>query len=76
MKQVKAVLSRHLVGGKILPYSDEFNIARAEFNKAAGLDLSELDFWRAILRSQGNKRRPPPRKKVAAAAKEEEDDGE
>jgi hypothetical protein len=73
VKQVKAILSRHLVGGKILPYSDEFNTARGEFNKAAGLELVELDFWRAILRAQGNKRRPPPRKKVAAAKEDDED---
>ena len=77
MKQLKAVLSRHLIGGKILPYSDEFNAGRNEFNKAAGTDLSEQDFWRAIMRLQGAKRRPPaPRKKVAAQAADEEDDGE
>ena len=72
LKQLRAVLSRHLVGGKIMPYSDEFNIARGEFNKAAGVELSEQDFWRAILRAQGNKRRPPPRKK-AAVAKDDDD---
>ena len=76
IKQLRAVLSRHLVGGKILPYSDEFNTARGEFNKAAKLELAEADFWRAVLRAQGNKRRPPPRKKVAAAAKDDEEDGE
>jgi hypothetical protein len=77
MKQMKAVLSRHLIGGKILPYSDEFNAGRNEFNKAAGTDLSEQDFWRAIMRLQGAKRRPPaPRKKVAAAKASEEDDDE
>jgi len=76
LKQVKAVLSRHLVGGKILPYSEEFNIARAEFNKVAALELTELDFWRAVLRSQGSKRRPPPRKKAVAVPKDEEEEGE
>ena len=76
LKQLKAALSRHLIGGKILPYSDEFNSAKAEFTKAAGIELSEQDFWRAILRLQGAKRRPPaPRKKVAAKA-DDEDDGE
>lgn len=53
IKQLRAVLSRHLVGGKILPYSDEFNTARGEFNKVSSLDLNEQDFWRAVLRSQG-----------------------
>jgi len=77
MKQMKAVLSRHLIAGKVLPYSDEFNAGRNEFNKAAKTQLSEQDFWRAVLRLQGAKRRPPPpRKKVAAAKVEDDDDGE
>jgi hypothetical protein len=78
MKQMKAVLSRHLIGGKVLPYSDEFNAGRNEFNKAAGTDLSEQDFWRAIMKLHGATRRPPaPRKKVAAkAAASDEEDGE
>ena len=76
LKQLKATLSRHLIAGKILPYSDEFKNARAEFAKAAGIDISDQDFWRAILRLQGSKRRPPaPRKKVVAKA-DDEDDGE
>ena len=75
MKQMKAVLSRHLIAGKVLPYSDEFNAGRNEFNKAAGTELSEQDFWRPIMRLQGAKRRPPaPRKKVAAG--EPADDGD
>ena len=76
LKQLKAILSRHLIGGKILPYSDEFNAARAEFTKAAGAEVPEQDFWRGILRVLGNKRRPPPRKKAVAAAKDDEDEGE
>ena len=77
IKHLKPVLSRHLVAGKILPYSDEFAVAKKEFNKAAGSDLSDQDFWRAIMRLQGAKRRPPTRKKVAAAAEEpDDDDGE
>src|SRR5918997_1446864 len=43
LKQLKAALSRHLIAGKILPYSDEFKNAKSEFTKAAGLDLSEQD---------------------------------
>ena len=77
LKQLKLLLPRHAKGGKILPYSDEFNAARTEFNKLAGTDLNEHDFWRSILRSQGARRRPPAKRtKVAAAAREEEDDGE
>jgi hypothetical protein len=77
-KQLKAVLSRHLVGGKILPYSDEFTVARTEFTKVSGTDLSEQDFWRAIQRLHGSKRRPPKRAKVAVtpAAAEDDEDGE
>lgn len=75
-KQLKAVLSRHLVGGKILPYSDEFNTARTEFTKVSGTDLGEQDFWRAIQRLHGSKRRPPKRAKVAVPAAEDDDDGE
>jgi|SRR5439155_23008759 len=74
LKQLKAVLSRHAVGGKVLPYSDEFLSARNEFNKLTRADMSEQDFWRSILRLQGTKRRPPAPKKVAAAAEESDDD--
>ena len=77
IKHLKPVLSRHLVAGKIMPYSDEFAVAHKEFNKVAGATLGEQDFWRAIMRLQGAKRRPPTRKKVAAAAEEADDeDGE
>ena len=76
VKQLKAILSRHLVGGKIMPYSDSFEAARAEFNKAAGTDLNEQAFWRAILRAQGPKRTPPKRATKVAAAKQDDDDDE
>jgi hypothetical protein len=74
VKQLKAILSRHLIGGRILPYSDEFKTARGEFIKMTGSELTEQEFWRAIMRAQGAKRRPPPRKKVAAAAAASDDD--
>ena len=74
IKQLKAILSRHLVGGKILPYGDSFQTARAEFNKAAGTDLNEQSFWHAILKAQGPKRTPPKRQKVAASKRDDEDD--
>jgi hypothetical protein len=75
LKQLKVILSRHMVGGKILPYSDEFNAARTEFNKVSGAEISEHDFWKSMMKSSGAKRRPPVRKKpVAAAAKDDDDD--
>jgi hypothetical protein len=67
-------LSKHQIGGKILPYSDNFEAARTEFNKVAATDLNEQAFWHAILRSQGPKRQPPKRQKVAAAKPEDEDE--
>ena len=73
-KQLKGVVSRNAVGGKLLPYSDEFAAARTEFNRLAGAELSDGDFWRAIQQSQGAKRRPPPARKKAAAKVEEDDD--
>ena len=77
LKHLKPVLSRYAVAGKVLPYSDEFASAHKEFNKVAGSQLSEQDFWRAIMRLQGAKRKPPARKKVVAAAEEpDDDDGE
>ena len=74
IKQLKAILSRHLVGGKILPYSESFQTARAEFNKAAGTELDEQTFWHAILKSQGPKRTPPKRAKVAVSKPDDDDD--
>ena len=74
IKQLKAILSRHLTGGKILPYSESFEVARAEFNKAAKTELNEQAFWHAILRAQGPKRTPPKRAKVAASKKDEDDE--
>ena len=60
-----------------MPYSDEFTSARNEFTKVSKAELSEQDFWRAIMRLQGAKRRPPARKKVPAAVEEpDEDEGE
>ena len=77
LKQLKAFLPRHSRGGKLLPYSDEFEAARKEFAKYSGVELNEQEFWQAIQKAQGPKRQPPPRKKAAAAKVEEaEDDGE
>ncbi|HLL89923.1 MAG TPA: hypothetical protein VK324_11535 [Tepidisphaeraceae bacterium] len=74
LKQLKAIATRHAKGGKVLPYSEEFEAARAEFRKAAGgAELSDADFWRELMRSHGSKRKPPVRKKAVAV--EETDDG-
>jgi len=74
IKQLKAILSRHLVGGKILPYGDSFETARGEFNKAAKTELDAQTFWHAILKAQGPKRTPPKRAKVAVSKRDDDDD--
>ncbi len=76
IKQLKLLLPRHVKGGKLLPFSDEFENVLKEFNKLAGTELTGGDFWRAIMRAQGPRRRPPKRAKVAAAVEEDDDDGE
>ena len=78
LKQLKGLLPRHARGGKLLPFSDEFEAARKEFAKHSSVELTEQEFWQAIQKSQGPKRVPPPRKKAAAKAAEAEgeDDGE
>lgn len=77
LKQLKALLPRHAKGGKILPYSDEIDAARKEFAKhAGGVELTEQEFWQAIMRAQGPKRRPPKRAKVTAPAEEDEASGD
>ncbi len=73
LKQLKTILPRHAKGGKVLPYSDEFEAARGEFNKAAGTQLGEAEFWHAILRSQGPKRKPPKRAKAVVEEDEVEE---
>jgi hypothetical protein len=80
LKVLKGLLARHAKGGKILPYSDEFDAAQREFQKHASVELTPSEFWQSIARAQGSKRRPPARKKVAVAAVEDasdaDDDGE
>jgi hypothetical protein len=79
LKQLKLLLPRHAKGGKVLPYSDEFEAVRKEFGKhAGGIELTELEFWQAMQKAMGPKRQPPPRKKAAVKVEEDatEDDGE
>ena len=76
IKQLKSLLPRHARGGKLLPYSDEFEAARKEFAKLSGVELSGQEFWQAMQKSQGPKRVPPARKKAAVKAAEEDSDGD
>lgn len=74
VKLLKGLLPRHSKGGKLIPYSDEFEAAQKEFNKLVGTELNPGEFWRAVMQSQGAKRRPPTRAKVAVAKVEDDDD--
>jgi hypothetical protein len=74
LKLMKQMLGRHATGGKVLPYSDGFVNARNEFNKVAGVELTELQFWHAVLKTAGAKRRPPPARKKATAKVADDDD--
>ncbi len=78
LKQLKGLLVRHAKGGKILPYSDEFENAQKEFLRHSGVELTPGEFWQSIARAQGTKRRPPARKKVAVPEVEDshDEDGE
>ncbi|HEV2293343.1 MAG TPA: hypothetical protein VGR35_05770 [Tepidisphaeraceae bacterium] len=75
-KRLKSLLPRHAKGGKILPYSDEIDAARKEFIKLSGVEMTEQEFWQAIMRAQGPKRRPPKRAKVTAPAEDDEVSGD
>ena len=77
-KQLKSLLPRHTANGKILPYSDEFEAARREFNSHAHLSLTEAEFWRVVGGMQSGHRKPPPRPvaKVVAVAADDDDDVE
>jgi hypothetical protein len=74
LKLLKGMLPRHTKGGRLIPYSDEFEAAQREFNKLVGMELTAGDFWRAVIQAQGPKRRPPKRAKVAAAPAEDNDE--
>jgi hypothetical protein len=76
LKQLKLMVARHGTGGKFLPYSDNFNSARNEFNKIASLELTEADFWHALQRVNGARRRPPAPKRAKVAARVDDDDDE
>jgi hypothetical protein len=76
LKQLKAILPRHAKGGKVLPYSDEFEAAKKESAKGSGVELTDIEFWQAIQKSMGPKRQPPPRKKAAVKEEAESDGGD
>jgi hypothetical protein len=74
LKQLKSLLPRHSKGGKVLPYSDEFELVYKEFLKLAAVEMTPQEFWQAIVRSQGAKRKPPKRAKVTAPPEDDSDD--
>jgi hypothetical protein len=56
LRVLKSLLPRHASGGRILPYSSEFNAARTEFSRLAEAELSERDFWLGMLSVTGTHR--------------------
>lgn len=76
LKQIKILLPRHARGGKLLPYSDEFDALHKEFMKLAGVELTSQEFWRASIRAQGGKRVPPRRAKVKVPADDDAADAD
>jgi len=76
-KQLKTLLVKTVRGAKLLPYSDEFESLRKEFNKLIGSDFNDRDFWQAIRQAQGPRRQPPKRVKAPVKQEEEpEEEGE
>ena len=77
VKQLKLVLKKHAKGGKVLPYSSEFESALKDFNNQAKTELSAREFWQSMMRTQSRSRRPPKRASKPAEREEaDEDDGE
>jgi len=73
LKFIKMVVPRHAKGGKLVPYSDEFEAALKEFNKMANATLTQAEFWRTISRSASARKPIVRRAKVAAPVAEEDD---
>ncbi len=63
LKTLKIIIKKHGVSGRLIPYTDEFEAARVEFNKTVGLSLENRDFWLAIAKSQPKPRVPVRAKK-------------
>jgi hypothetical protein len=74
LKKLKPVLTRHASAGRVMPYSDAFTNAKNEYKKHTGVELSDLQFWQAVLKTAGSKRKPPPPRKRASKADEEDDE--
>lgn len=71
LKTLKVVIKKHGMSGRLIPYTDEFEQARAEFNKIAGFSFESRDFWLATAKSQ-----PKPRVAERAKKKVETEDEE
>lgn len=74
-KQLKVILSRFGPKAKLLPYSEEVDSCRTEFQKLTQCELTPAEFWAELRNATGAKRRPPKKAaKVAVAAEESDDD--
>jgi hypothetical protein len=68
--KVKDIIRRHTKGGRLLPYSSEFEAAMGDFAALTKTTLSPREFWLAVCQTQGRPRRTP-RRVTAAMSKPE-----
>ncbi|MGE5608775.1 MAG: hypothetical protein ACM359_05955 [Bacillota bacterium] len=68
--RIKDVVRRHSKGGRLLPYSSEFEAALADFTALTKTTLSLREFWLAICQAQGRPRRAPRRVTTATSKPE------
>ncbi|MFN4244417.1 MAG: hypothetical protein ACK4PI_14410 [Tepidisphaerales bacterium] len=74
LAELKKLLPKHCRGGKLLPYSDEFENCRREFVKLLGQNIDDPRFWKAVCRVQGVKRVAPPRRRAVSTRADDGDD--
>lgn len=76
IKQLRIIAAKHATGGKLLPYSSEFDVALDEFRATAHRDVSPREFWLTLCKSQGRGRKPPVRKPKPQPPQEAVEQGE
>lgn len=64
--QLKAIINRHGNGGRIMPYSAEYDAALKEYSAAIGREVSPRDFWVLVSHVQGRSRSSSRRATVRA----------
>lgn len=70
--QLKAMINRHGNGGRIMPYSAEYEAALKEYSAATGQEISPRDFWILVSRVQGKSRSSSRRATVRVRSEPED----